>query len=78
MTEKDNVIVFDGSNANPVTKMLKWISENYEGDERTDNDRDANVIISSYRLLLVPHNASGFDSWVVLNSLVKDLTELKK
>ena len=23
VTEKDNVIVFDGSNANPVTKMLK-------------------------------------------------------
>ena len=29
------------------------------------------------RLLLVAHNSSGFDSWVVLNSLVKEITELK-
>ena len=29
------------------------------------------------RILLFAHNSSGFDSWVVLNSLVKDITELK-
>ena len=27
--------------------------------------------------MLVAHNSSGFDSWVGLNSLVKDITELK-
>ena len=26
---------------------------------------------------MVAHNSSGFDSWVVLNSLVKEITELK-
>ena len=26
---------------------------------------------------MVAHNSSGFDSWVVLNSLVKVITELK-
>ena len=26
---------------------------------------------------MVPHNARGFESWVVLNSLVKEITELK-
>ena len=34
-------------------------------------------IVHSYRLLFVAHNAGGFDSWVVLNSLVKKTTELK-
>ena len=57
--------------------MLKYISENYEGDERTYIDEDGVEIVSSYRLLLVAHTSSGFDSWVVLNSLVKEITELK-
>ena len=51
---------------------LKNISENYEGNERTYIDRDGEEIASSYRLLLVAHNSSGFDSWVVLNSLVRE------
>ena len=57
--------------------MLKYISENYNGDERTYIDKDGDQIVSSYRLLLVAHNSSGFDSWVVLNSLVKEITDLK-
>ena len=57
--------------------MLKYISENYEGDERTYIDKDGDEIVSSYRLLLVAHNSSGFDSWVVLNSLIKNITDLK-
>ena len=74
---RKNVTVFDASNGNCVMNMLKYISENYEGDERTYIDKDGDEIFSSYRLLLVAHNISGFDSWVVLNSLVKDITELK-
>ena len=27
--------------------------------------------------MLVAHNSSGFDSWVVLNSLIKEITDLK-
>ena len=69
--------IFDASNGNCVMNMLKYISENYDGDERTYIDKDGDEIISSYRLLLVGHNSSGFDSWVVLNSLVKDITDLK-
>ena len=57
--------------------MLQYISENYEGDERMYIDEDGEEIVSSFRLLLVAHNSSGFDSWVVLNSLVKDITDLK-
>ena len=57
--------------------MLRYISENYEGDERTYIDKDSNEIVSLYRFLLVVHNSSGFDSWAVLNSLVKEITHLK-
>ena len=34
-------------------------------------------MVSSHRLLLVEHKSTGFDSWVVLNSLVKEITNLK-
>ena len=75
--EKDNVTVFDGSNGNPVMNMLEYISENNKTDERTYIDKDGDEIVSSYRLFLVAHNSSGFDSFVVLNSLVRGITELK-
>ena len=75
--ERKNNNVFDSSNGNCIMNMLKYISENYDGDERTYIDKDGDEIISSYRLLLVAHNSSGFDSWVVLNSLVKEITNLK-
>ena len=75
--EGKNVTVFDGSNGNCNMNMLKYISEKYDGDERSYIDKDGDKIISSYRLLLISHNSSGFDSWVVLNSLVKEITDLK-
>ena len=74
--ERKNVTVFDASDANCIMNMLKFISENYDGDERTYIDKDGDEIISSYRLFLVAHNSSGFDSWVVLISLVKEITDL--
>ena len=75
--ERENVTVFDASNGNLVMNMLEYISENYDGDERRYIDKDGDEIVSSYRLLLVAHTSSGFDSWVVLNSLIKEITELK-
>ena len=76
-TEKDNVILFDGSNGNPVMSMLEYISENHEVDERTYFYKDGDEIVSSYGILLVAHSASGFDSWVVLNALVEKTAEWK-
>ena len=73
--EKVNVFVFDGFNENHIIKMLKQISENYEADEGTYIDKEWYEIVSSYRLLLLAHTSSGFDSWVVLNSLVKKITD---
>ena len=75
--ERKKVTIFDASNGNCVMNLLKYISENYESDERSYVDKDGYEIVSSYRLLLVAHNSSGFDSWVVLNSLIKDITDLK-
>ena len=75
--ERKNVTIFDASNGNCVMDMLKYISENDDGDKKTYIDKDGDEIISSYRLLLLAHNSSGFDSWVVLNSLVKEITDLK-
>ena len=60
--ERNNVTVFDASNGNCVMNMLRYISENYDGDQKTYIDKDGDEIISSYRLLLVAHNSSGFDS----------------
>ena len=57
--------------------ILKLSSENYNGDERTFFDGDGDEIVGPYRLLLVGHTVSEFDSWVVLNSLVKEMTVLK-
>ena len=38
--------------------MLKYISEKYEGDERTYIDKDGDEIVISYRLLLVARKSS--------------------
>ena len=77
LTEKDNVTVSEECNANPVMNVLKYSSENYERDESIYIDKDRAELFSSDRFLLVAHNASGFDSWVLWNSLVKEITELK-
>ena len=50
-------------------KMLEQISENYEGDYRLYIEKDGDERVSSYRILLLAHNSSSFDSWVVFNSL---------
>ena len=60
--ERKNFTVFDASNGNCIMNMLENISKNYEGDDKTYIDRDGDEIVSSYRLLLVAHTSSGFDS----------------
>ena len=57
--------------------MLEYISEHYKGDERTYFDKDGDEIVSSYRMSILDDNASVFDTWVVLNSLDKEITHLK-
>ena len=57
--------------------MLKYFSENYEGDERTYIDKGCEEIVSSYRCLILTYNSSGFDSWLVSISLDKKIEDLK-
>ena len=57
--------------------MLKYFSENYEGYERTYFDEHGDEIISSYSFLLAPQTSSGFGSWVVLISSVREISESK-
>ena len=64
LTEKDNVTVFHGCKGNPVMNMPKYISESYEGNERTYIDKNGDEIVSSYRISLLTHNSPGFDSWL--------------
>ena len=47
VTEKHNVIVFDGCKENPVMNLFQFFSKNYVGDERTYFDKDGDEIVSS-------------------------------
>ena len=51
--------------------ILEYLSENYESDERTYLEKEGDEIVSSFKILLLAHNSSCFDIWVVLNSLDK-------
>ena len=51
------------------------VSEKYEGDGRTYIDKKGDEMVSSNRILLLAHIASGFDSWVGFNSLEKEITD---
>ena len=75
--ERENVIVLDKSCGNPVMNMPQNILKNYEGDERTYIDRERDEMVSSYKILLLANKASGFYSWVVFNSLDKEVEHLK-
>ena len=76
-TEKENIIVFDQSNGNPFMKRPKIFSENNEGVEKNFFDEDGAEVIGSYSLSYAEHYDSVYDIWVVLNSLVKEMTNLK-
>ena len=76
--ERKYVLVFDKSCGNLVMNMLKYISEKCEGDERTYIEKECDEIASAYRSLLLANNASGFDMWVVLKLLDKEIKNLKK
>ena len=48
-------------------KMLNYISEKYESDERTYIHKEGDETVSSYRFFLLAFNSSWFGGWVVLN-----------
>ena len=52
---------FDGSDC--IENMTSWLSELKE------KPRKVKYTIVEYKLQLIAHNGSGFDTWVVLNNI---------
>ena len=69
--ERSKVHVFDRENGNPVLKVIDYVITKYKGKPKDINNKHGNRIPSSYKYQMVGHNASGFDNYIVLNSLPK-------
>ena len=67
--ERSEVHIFDRQNGNPVLKMIEYVMNNYKGETKNVIIKHGNRILSSYKYKMVGHNASGFDNFIVLNSL---------
>ena len=84
MTEKELEIkrefvhVFDRENKNPVLDMIDFVINNYNGKPKIITDKHGKKRISSYKYQFVGHNASDFDNEIVLNSLPKSHTSVKR
>ena len=57
--------------------FAKHNSENYEGNEKNYIDEGGDEIYSLYEILSLAHITIGFDSWVVLKSLEKEIRDIK-
>ena len=75
--ERSNVHVFDRENGNPVLKMIDYVIRNYKGKPKYNNNKHGNRLLLSYNYQMVVDNASGFDIYLVLNSLPQQDTHLK-
>ena len=67
--EGSKVHIFDRENGNPVLIMIDYVIKNCKGKPKYITDKHNKKIISSYKYQMVGHNASGFDNYIVLNSL---------
>ena len=71
-TERKNVIKFRAYNGNPVIQMIEYLNKNYTGDKIIHKHKSGANIVKSYKITLVAHNSSGFDSYIKLNNLLKN------
>ena len=67
--ERSKVHVFDRENGNAVSKMIDFIIIIYKGTPKYVINKYGKQVLSSYKYRKVGHNASGFDNYIVLNSL---------
>ena len=67
--ERSKVHVFDGGNGNRVFKLIDYVINIYNGKPKYVINKNRNRILSSNKCQMVGHNASGFDNYIVLNSL---------
>ena len=71
------VIIFKKTNGNAIINLIKFFSENYEGDERFYVDKEGDEVLSSYRKILLAQNKSWFQSLVELNSSNRQIEDIK-
>ena len=77
LEERENLIKFNAFNGNPFMQMVRYLNENYEGDRVFHTDKCRTNIVKSYNITLIAHNASGFDRYLVIYNLDKNITSLK-
>ena len=67
--ERSKVHVFDRENGDPVLKLIDYVINIYKGKPKYVINKYGKQVLSSYKYQMVGHNASGFDNYIVLNSL---------
>ena len=50
--------------------MIEIINKNYLGDKIIHKNKSGDKVVNSYKVTLVAHNSSGFDSYIILNNLL--------
>ena len=66
--DRSKVHVFD-EHSNSVLKIISYVISNYKGKPKYVINNHGARILSSNKYQMAGHNASGFDNYVVLNSL---------
>ena len=74
--ERKTVHVFGRENNNPVLGMIIFVVINYKGKPKTITNKCGEKIVSSSKYQMVGHNASGFDNYIVSNSLPKSSSSI--
>ena len=69
--ERSKVHVFDRKSGNPVLEMIDYVIKIYKGKLKDVINKHGARKLSSHRYQMVGHNGSGFDNFIVLNSLSK-------
>ena len=76
--ERSIVHIFDRENGNPVLKMMYYIMNYYKGKPKYVIIKYGKQVLSSYKNQRVGEKASGFDIYIVLNSLPSSYKCIKK
>ena len=76
--ERSKVQIFDRENCNPVLQMIDYVINNYKGKPKYVIVKNRARILSSYKYQMVGHKTSGFDNYIVLNSLPSSYKCIKK
>ena len=77
-SKKKHVHLFDRESGNPVLDMINYVVKNHKGTPKTFTNKYGERKASSYKNQMVGQNASGFDNFILLNSLLKSYTSVKK